>query len=52
MAEKDKNKSRVFSLYLLESLYQKLKKIADKERLSIAWLINEAINEYLKKRKD
>jgi len=46
-----KKKSRIFSLYILDDLYKRVQKLAAKERLSMAWLINEAISEYLKKKK-
>ena len=40
----------IFSMRLEKKLRQKLEEIAKREERSIAWIINQAIKEYLERR--
>jgi len=44
-------KTKLFSFHIFVDYYEKLKAIADETRRSISSLINEAIREYLERRK-
>ena len=41
-------KTRLFSFYIFVDLFERLKKIAQKEDRSISGLVNQAVREFLK----
>ena len=41
-------KTRLFSFYIFQELFNKLKKIAQKNDRSISGLVNQAVREFLK----
>jgi len=48
--KRQKNSKQIFTLWLDVELREKLNKIAEREDRSVAWLINDAIKQYIKRR--
>jgi len=46
-----KNEKQMFSMWLDVELREKLNKIAEREDRSVAWLINDAIKQYVERKK-